>query len=238
MSQSTGGPCLVCGKEALTRCQACGKAGISLFFCSKEHQRVLWPVHKLVCGPSANPFTFPGLSQGEADEAKRNLDVPFPMEGGESVKRTDMLDFIDGLVPGHPSNYNALTPAYQQYCLILVRATRHARLILTGWRPTTPIDILCTASFILTACCITPIYNGADKPIPTWHHFFTHLLLTNLSLHRAYDLTSSPTVRSELEGTMISSFQRMVDFAQSEVRAVDPTAADRIVAVVADDGLL
>ncbi|GAA6041148.1 hypothetical protein JCM8097_004139 [Rhodosporidiobolus ruineniae] len=63
--------CWVCGKETRNRCGGCGKAGIDIFFCSPEHQRFVWPIHKLFCGPGkANPFLLPPLSPDEAAEAK------------------------------------------------------------------------------------------------------------------------------------------------------------------------
>ncbi|GAA6043815.1 hypothetical protein JCM8097_002062 [Rhodosporidiobolus ruineniae] len=86
MSQSTSGPCLVCGEETTSRCGACRQARIDLFFCLREHQKLLWPVHKKVCGPGkANPFTWPGFSNSEASEIEQHLH-----------------DFVNGLRLGDP----------------------------------------------------------------------------------------------------------------------------------------
>ncbi|GAA6041022.1 hypothetical protein JCM8097_004680 [Rhodosporidiobolus ruineniae] len=53
-----------------------------------EHQKLLWPVHKKVCGPGkANPFMWPNLSQYEADEAKKHLS-----DDGENSFRANILD--------------------------------------------------------------------------------------------------------------------------------------------------
>ncbi|GAA6055374.1 hypothetical protein NBRC10513_006314 [Rhodotorula toruloides] len=58
MDTQTTGECLVCGTETKNRCSACTKAGLDLFFCSPEHQKLVWSPHKLVCGPGkANPWT-------------------------------------------------------------------------------------------------------------------------------------------------------------------------------------
>ncbi|BGP20688.1 hypothetical protein JCM10213_001065 [Rhodosporidiobolus nylandii] len=61
------GPCCVCGETTKNRCGACAEAQMSLFFCSREHQKLVWFAHKRICGPSSNsPFRFPPLLPGEA----------------------------------------------------------------------------------------------------------------------------------------------------------------------------
>ncbi|BGO96389.1 hypothetical protein RTBOTA2_002862 [Rhodotorula toruloides] len=77
MPQLLGRTCLVCGGPAANRCSACAKAGIDLFFCSPEHQKLLWPTHKTFCGPGkANPWTWPPLTQEESERFLRNLQTP------------------------------------------------------------------------------------------------------------------------------------------------------------------
>ncbi|GAA6047081.1 hypothetical protein JCM3770_004187 [Rhodotorula araucariae] len=69
-------PCLVRGEKTMNRCSNCKNAGIDLFFCSPEHQKLVWPVHKLVCGPGkANPFLWPKLTAKEAEDAVQHKDV-------------------------------------------------------------------------------------------------------------------------------------------------------------------
>ncbi|GAA5830849.1 hypothetical protein JCM5353_000589 [Sporobolomyces roseus] len=61
------GCCVVCGKETATRCSACSAAGLDwMFFCSIEHQKLIWFLHKRVCG--TNPFRWPEFSKKEIDE--------------------------------------------------------------------------------------------------------------------------------------------------------------------------
>ncbi|GAA5990813.1 hypothetical protein JCM10908_000029 [Rhodotorula pacifica] len=61
------GACLVCGKESTLRCSKCfTEGGISIPFCSKEHQKLIWPYHRLVCGERAHPFCLPPFDQREA----------------------------------------------------------------------------------------------------------------------------------------------------------------------------
>ncbi|BGP39538.1 hypothetical protein JCM10450v2_003504 [Rhodotorula kratochvilovae] len=70
MASQAEQPCLVCGTKTKNVCSSCRKAGIDLFFCSPEHQKLVWSKHKLVCGPGkAKPFLWPRLSSEEAAEA-------------------------------------------------------------------------------------------------------------------------------------------------------------------------
>ncbi|CDR48896.1 RHTO0S21e01200g1_1 [Rhodotorula toruloides] len=77
MDTQTMGECLVCGTETKNRCSACAKAGVDLFFCSPEHQKLAWHMHRMFCGPGkANPFRWPPLTPKEAEAATRILDLP------------------------------------------------------------------------------------------------------------------------------------------------------------------
>ncbi|GAA5846263.1 hypothetical protein JCM9279_005880 [Rhodotorula babjevae] len=68
-------PCEVCGVETTQRCSSCLEAGIDLFFCSKDHQKLVWPAHKTVCGPGkAHPFAVTPLSQDELATLTDHLD--------------------------------------------------------------------------------------------------------------------------------------------------------------------
>lgn len=39
-------PCEVCGVETTQRCSSCVKAGVDLFFCSKDHQKLVRPLSR------------------------------------------------------------------------------------------------------------------------------------------------------------------------------------------------
>ncbi|GAA6007741.1 hypothetical protein JCM10207_004858 [Rhodosporidiobolus poonsookiae] len=65
MSQFPTGKCCVCGETTTTTCGACLHAGTNLFFCSRDHQKLVWKTHKAVCGARSNPFTLPPLSKDE-----------------------------------------------------------------------------------------------------------------------------------------------------------------------------
>ncbi|GAA6041174.1 hypothetical protein JCM8097_004152 [Rhodosporidiobolus ruineniae] len=92
--------CWICGKEDSERCSACAKAGINIFFCSSEHQRLVWPIHKLFCGPGkANPFTLPPLSPEEAVEVRRNAgkSIALSSESAKGMLLANLLQY--GLKP-------------------------------------------------------------------------------------------------------------------------------------------
>ncbi|GAA6014033.1 hypothetical protein JCM10207_000213 [Rhodosporidiobolus poonsookiae] len=61
--------CCVCAIETEIRCAACSAVGTDLFFCSKEHQKLVWKVHKRFCGKAS--FEHPLLEPEEAARAKR-----------------------------------------------------------------------------------------------------------------------------------------------------------------------
>ncbi|GAA6032948.1 hypothetical protein JCM8097_000061 [Rhodosporidiobolus ruineniae] len=84
MTPPAHGVCCVCGKETTQRCGACGKAGFDLFFCSTEHQRMVWFAHKRVCGWLAKPFCFPPLDDEERSQLSADLLKPYPCYGGET----------------------------------------------------------------------------------------------------------------------------------------------------------
>ncbi|GAA6022610.1 hypothetical protein JCM10207_003922 [Rhodosporidiobolus poonsookiae] len=73
MSTKTKGDCCICGKETTKRCGACQSAGVDLFFCSREHQKLVWKTHGKVCGANSNPFRQPDFSTEELELAKRHM---------------------------------------------------------------------------------------------------------------------------------------------------------------------
>ncbi|GAA5990851.1 hypothetical protein JCM10908_000044 [Rhodotorula pacifica] len=91
MSSSTPGTttcptCFVCGAESTQRCSACAKDGVSVTFCSMEHQKLVWHAHKPVCGPGkAMPFTAPStMSKDELATLVSLLSYAYPAEPSTS----------------------------------------------------------------------------------------------------------------------------------------------------------
>ncbi|GAA5851932.1 hypothetical protein JCM5353_006564 [Sporobolomyces roseus] len=72
------GECVVCGQITSTRCSECSRHGTQwMYFCSKEHQRLIWPAHKRVCGPRSEPFHWPLLSDKEVETIMAACDKPY-----------------------------------------------------------------------------------------------------------------------------------------------------------------
>ncbi|GAA5865721.1 hypothetical protein JCM8547_002757 [Rhodosporidiobolus lusitaniae] len=68
--------CWVCGSPSTTRCSGCAKSKppFEVLCCSQACQQMVWPVHKIFCGPNkANPLVLAPLSKKEADEAKQHM---------------------------------------------------------------------------------------------------------------------------------------------------------------------
>ncbi|GAA5847923.1 hypothetical protein JCM5353_004482 [Sporobolomyces roseus] len=85
-STSPLGECVCCGEETATRCSECAKYGTDwMFFCSREHQKLVWYLHKRVCGKRSNPFRWPGFTDKEIEDymirakvASRGSEFPVP----------------------------------------------------------------------------------------------------------------------------------------------------------------
>ncbi|GAA5849812.1 hypothetical protein JCM8547_000570 [Rhodosporidiobolus lusitaniae] len=102
MSTRTG-ICCVCGVPASTRCPTCGGAGLDLFFCSTEHQKLVWKSHKRVCGHPS--FPHPLLTEEESQLAlsARNDKVATPMSAATELSLSnvvrDIIPMPDEQVP-------------------------------------------------------------------------------------------------------------------------------------------
>ncbi|GAA5950581.1 hypothetical protein JCM3765_000538 [Sporobolomyces pararoseus] len=101
---SSTGQCVVCGKETMSKCSSCLTAGVDwMYFCSVEHQKLIWKTHKQVCGKKT--FEWPPLSQEEVDEAWQLRKSPlFPNDSTTYVSR-----FVDGLKEHRPEIASALS---------------------------------------------------------------------------------------------------------------------------------
>ncbi|BGP31717.1 hypothetical protein JCM10296v2_003491 [Rhodotorula toruloides] len=124
MSTQEPSKCCVCGESTTKRCQACAKSGIDLFFCSPEHQKLVWDSHKQVCGDKANPFTSPPLSAKEAALAKALADLKYKFDlsdpgtpahfatEGSGVTLATHMEMLHQLPPG--SFVKSLITYYQK----------------------------------------------------------------------------------------------------------------------------
>ncbi|GAA5848845.1 hypothetical protein JCM5353_004059 [Sporobolomyces roseus] len=68
-SDSTLGECVVCGTRTPTRCSECASNGTKwMYFCSREHQKLIYKTHKRVCGKLGSPsFMWPTFNEKESE---------------------------------------------------------------------------------------------------------------------------------------------------------------------------
>ncbi|BGP62184.1 hypothetical protein NBRC10512_001306 [Rhodotorula toruloides] len=115
--------CCVCGTATTKRCQPCSTNGISLFFCSPEHQKLVWKHHKQVCGSNAHPLLYPFLAQTEVDEiiahAHILLDKSTPLHGAINtlLRGEDFATYVHSL----RSTRSDLPPIDQQHVMFTLR---------------------------------------------------------------------------------------------------------------------
>ncbi|GAA6027664.1 hypothetical protein JCM8097_007972 [Rhodosporidiobolus ruineniae] len=85
-------PCCVCGKETGQRCSACAKVGIELFFCSPEHQKLVWQGADFkVCGDKAHPFYYPDMTAAEIKLVEQYKDV----DNEQFMRRLPLFELDD-----------------------------------------------------------------------------------------------------------------------------------------------
>ncbi|GAA5895025.1 hypothetical protein JCM8208_000090 [Rhodotorula glutinis] len=82
-------PCCVCTSPATITCERCEREGAGIHFCSLDHQALVWPVHKHVCGRRrANPLRLPDLSNDELDHLLSVVDLPLAWPAATSQRRS------------------------------------------------------------------------------------------------------------------------------------------------------
>ncbi|GAA5975931.1 hypothetical protein JCM5350_000782 [Sporobolomyces pararoseus] len=100
-TQSKGGPCVVCGKLSTDRCGDCAANGSKWFyFCSRDHQKLVWSTHKRVCGKRSSPFRWPGFSQSELDRILEISQHPIYTQAQEGKSLLDKMDEYIRLASG------------------------------------------------------------------------------------------------------------------------------------------
>ncbi|BGP31603.1 hypothetical protein JCM10296v2_003375 [Rhodotorula toruloides] len=111
-------PCGVCGAVTTTRCSSCARVSIDLFFCSRDCQKLIWHVHKVVCktGGRAGPVKVPEISAEEIEDLKASAYTPvYGEKGGVS---TYVLEHIAG-----PSHSTAELPR-KPLLVAIIRSSR------------------------------------------------------------------------------------------------------------------
>ncbi|GJN88926.1 hypothetical protein Rhopal_001897-T1 [Rhodotorula paludigena] len=177
--------CIVCAGSTTNRCSSCAKAGIDILFCSSDCQKLVWPVHKTVCGvDKANPFRWPDLKPDEVEEAIRN-------KGHESFPSATILTVLHRAVGLQPDHFDAyirslrdsatFTPIEhykKQATLSYIRysAYHRTRDQLLHWSgdPTTSV-LRCTAGWAFDLGPEVPhARDGLSGRTPVLHRILVH----------------------------------------------------------------
>ncbi|BGP45116.1 Egl nine 1 [Rhodotorula kratochvilovae] len=72
MSEVQRYDCAVCTKKTVQRCSGCK----NIYFCSHEHQKLIWPAHKALCGADPESFHLPPLTEQDLRDLEPIKDKP------------------------------------------------------------------------------------------------------------------------------------------------------------------
>ncbi|GAA6027707.1 hypothetical protein JCM8097_007992 [Rhodosporidiobolus ruineniae] len=192
MASSNTPKCCVCGQPAASRCSSCGKVGVDQFYCSVEHQRLVYPTHKLVCGAKSKPFLHPSLREDERRQLQANelaciMVEPMSVTAHEvPIPLKRFFDYLSS--PPPPNEAWFWLKMLLSVRLIVQRLTR-------GAVPATPT--LMTAFERLTGCMAATINamkdmrshsKAAEEPcfVEMQHLFLNHFTVCELGAMHAY----------------------------------------------------
>ncbi|GAA6037392.1 hypothetical protein JCM8097_008547 [Rhodosporidiobolus ruineniae] len=179
--------CAVCSATTTSRCSACKE----VFFCSKDHQRLLWFTHKYLCGRDPVVFFCPPLFSHEALALSKIQSEPYMLLGGAAARPDALLRFFQKkrLYDGNWAElFRALsglssTIPEPRRSLLLLHARNHlmvsslaAALGHSAWR------LLSTAAcFILTISAQMPGVPDGDEFLRVFNPYLrAKLVLTSL----------------------------------------------------------
>ncbi|BGP07541.1 hypothetical protein JCM10049v2_003379 [Rhodotorula toruloides] len=123
--------CSVCGRLTSLKCRPCTDAGVDLFFCSPECQKLVWFAHRQVCGPGkTNPPCLPELSSAELQSARERSRNPIVTGGGHPMMLAgdlegvshDRFETVINFIGGPVNECSALPN--KPYLVSIVRSTR------------------------------------------------------------------------------------------------------------------
>ncbi|GAA5924578.1 hypothetical protein JCM3775_005413 [Rhodotorula graminis] len=245
MSSEWDETCLVCCAKTKNRCSKCAEAGIDLFSCSPDHQKLVWNVHKRVCGPGkANPFVWPLLTKNGSREILEHMHEPIlrPIAHNTVAKavrhlceaRADQVrPVIEAVTVGGREHVLVDSPATQQSLLVSIRATEAVRA-----GPSTLADALDRASYcgdehVWTQTAEWDLFSARDKSTSwdeygtePWRSEMRHLVL----IHRA---VSAPVFAESAEdglgAALVHHRARLLAFVRTSVAATSPSLAGELV---------
>ncbi|TNY22429.1 hypothetical protein DMC30DRAFT_415096 [Rhodotorula diobovata] len=224
MSAKWDDTCLVCGIKAGNRCSSCSKAGINLAFCSPEHQKLVWKVHRRVCGPGkANPFTWPLLSEAEAEEALKHLHRPSASIRSLAPAVSTVAKAFEVFAHVKPER------VARQQILYVLRAFEEARVTGLDHAEDDVGVVSHLNGLALHELCIFP--QERDYTTETWYALYCHLMLANSAVLyplRRDGSDASPLV--EPEEWVDRRLARVNDLVRTRAAATHPGLAENVLA--------
>ncbi|GAA5834087.1 hypothetical protein JCM5353_002061 [Sporobolomyces roseus] len=200
--------CTVCDS---TTTQACSGCKLS-YFCSIEHQKLIWPVHRFFCqSEDKTIFGVPPLSESEIGTLQNARDVVFH-DGvhAPTIRRTLLqtvhsLGFFVAQVGGSDVSSSSLEDSHRTACIFLARTHLGVN---TGFG----YSRADTASIVwnMVAVDTAPLILACDvkvqlsDPVSNPFHLFAKLLHQRLIARtislRIYDLSSRDQIKPKLLG--------------------------------------
>ncbi|BGP21063.1 hypothetical protein JCM10213_007581 [Rhodosporidiobolus nylandii] len=129
------GKCAACGASTDQRCSGCA-VDDPLFFCSRDHQKLLWESHKVLCGRDTDCFFFAPLDEPEM-EVFRGLRPASPKGGFGILLMEDMppdWETLDPLLTA-PAALKTNFYIFSARCMISKDAPRATQLRLAKTAP-------------------------------------------------------------------------------------------------------
>ncbi|GAA5975799.1 hypothetical protein JCM5350_000734 [Sporobolomyces pararoseus] len=236
------GLCVVCGTQTSKLCSSCSKAGSQMFFCSIEHQRLVFFAHKLVCGNRSNPFLLPGFTQEETERFKYLAKLPLVPSPSGSIPFNDYKPLPDK--PAIPANLvdNFVESEYQRsldsrFNIGLVIYRMHAfdmeRQLQLEHGSTYASNSLKLGrqqpanafAFFLGHLPVKLFRVETLEEYASWSSRFQHLLLISLALSIQTQVQQDP----ELPGLANVALTRVVKFCREVVSQSHPKEASLLV---------
>ncbi|BGP39498.1 hypothetical protein JCM10449v2_003449 [Rhodotorula kratochvilovae] len=216
-------PCLVCGEKTKNRCSACQAAGIDLFFCSREHQKLVWPVHKLVCGPGkANPFLWPALSQQEVDEILSNAEYK-PVLDGESARSA-----VEATLMRLTVHSDSVRQHAQQNLIFELRFTNFQRTVARA-----PDDQL-RFTPLQFATSLAVVTDESPSSSMSWYTPLCHRLLVFAAVSDRGNRAALAGGDAKMKDLCWQSLHQLLKYVKTSVAPTAPKAASSLFDMFAD----
>ncbi|BGO99389.1 hypothetical protein RTG_02129 [Rhodotorula toruloides ATCC 204091] len=133
--------CAVCGTSTENRCSGCSKAGGPIiFFCSPEHQKLVWHNHKRVCRDRSAAFVAPPLSDEEYQHYRQVADIKIPHSKPPEL-RTTLAESVEKALADRK-----LPIDFQR----VVAISRTAEDLADSWKQTILARIRADTAFLMT----------------------------------------------------------------------------------------